>query len=612
MTMRVRSLSLTLGLAGLGLFATVLSSASCGARSSLDIPPPAPPLPKCVVDADCDGFADKCRHVHCVYDEGSGGSGATTSSSASSSSSGAGGGGTCDECSRTGKGCGNTGGAGGGGTASSSSTSAGGGAFGSSGTGASQGLSLANGHCIETAPTNCDDQNPCTKDACVPETGACTYTPATKDLDGDGYNGPLEGHKAGDCGSCGDDCDDTNKAAFPGNKEVCDGVDNDCNGVVDDNATFIPLSAEPVQVSEHATAAPGSIAWNGTSYFASYTETTSGQDGGADVLKAMLTPTGDKIPPGQEMVQPNFQADSFGGSVVWTGDRFGLAWEARYDGFYQIYFTELDDKGKVFLDMVKLSHTTNEFAINQDIGFTGQNFVVVWQDDRLGPFDLFGSVINLDGKPIKPDVKMTDTADTSFPNEAPSVAATSQGIGVAWSRGDTANHFIRFQLFDFDLKPTSDPIDFGTGSEGAVYPNVIFNGDRYIISWFEKNQTPAAVYAAAVDKQGHVLVPAKAVTSPGAHHSRYPFMRALGDRVLLVYADDRDQNQGYELYSHVFDNNLSSVSSELRLTNAPGDSIYPKAAFGKDGDVGVLFRDDRTGEQQVWFTRLGCVAGKTP
>jgi hypothetical protein len=35
----------------------------------------------------------------------------------------------------------------------------------------------------------------------------------------------------------GDDCDDTNAAAFPGNPEVCDEHDNDCNGVVDEGVT---------------------------------------------------------------------------------------------------------------------------------------------------------------------------------------------------------------------------------------------------------------------------------------------------------------------------------------------------------------------------------------
>ncbi len=41
-----------------------------------------------------------------------------------------------------------------------------------------------------------------------------------QDLDGDGYT---------------DDCDDNNPNVFPGNAEVCDGLDNDCNGQIDDD-----------------------------------------------------------------------------------------------------------------------------------------------------------------------------------------------------------------------------------------------------------------------------------------------------------------------------------------------------------------------------------------
>ena len=61
------------------------------------------------------------------------------------------------------------------------------------------------------------------------------------DGDGDGYGDPDSG-----AASCdpkqgyvdnGEDCDDTNPTALPGESEVCDGVDNDCDGDTDEGVT---------------------------------------------------------------------------------------------------------------------------------------------------------------------------------------------------------------------------------------------------------------------------------------------------------------------------------------------------------------------------------------
>ncbi|MCB9760721.1 MAG: putative metal-binding motif-containing protein [Alphaproteobacteria bacterium] len=50
------------------------------------------------------------------------------------------------------------------------------------------------------------------------------YTP---DLDGDGYDDALYG---------GTDCDDNDATVYPGATEVCDSVDNDCDGTVDEDS----------------------------------------------------------------------------------------------------------------------------------------------------------------------------------------------------------------------------------------------------------------------------------------------------------------------------------------------------------------------------------------
>jgi hypothetical protein len=61
------------------------------------------------------------------------------------------------------------------------------------------------------------------------------------DSDGDGFYPKIcapNGAKV--------DCDDSNAARFPNNPEVCDGFDNDCDGVVDDNLIATACQADQV------------------------------------------------------------------------------------------------------------------------------------------------------------------------------------------------------------------------------------------------------------------------------------------------------------------------------------------------------------------------------
>jgi MYXO-CTERM domain-containing protein len=77
--------------------------------------------------------------------------------------------------------------------------------------------------------SDCDDADP-------------LVNPGAADLVGDGLDSNCDGLDGVDAdgdlyaslASGGDDCDDTSAVAFPGGVEVCDGVDNDCLGGVDE------------------------------------------------------------------------------------------------------------------------------------------------------------------------------------------------------------------------------------------------------------------------------------------------------------------------------------------------------------------------------------------
>lgn len=65
------------------------------------------------------------------------------------------------------------------------------------------------------------------------DVGACGTTVTCQDRDGDGYGNP--GSSLCPAGSA-TDCNDNNAGVHPGRRDLCNGVDNDCNGRIDDDA----------------------------------------------------------------------------------------------------------------------------------------------------------------------------------------------------------------------------------------------------------------------------------------------------------------------------------------------------------------------------------------
>jgi hypothetical protein len=454
------------------------------------------------------------------------------------------------------------------------------------------------GACVASPPVVCDDGNDCTDDSCVKDTGQCEFHARTRDEDGDGHPGPIPGFAPGSPGSCGDDCNDTSPLAFPGATETCDGVDNDCNGVVDDGALYQPSTAAPLLLSTTGKQAGlGGIAFGTKDFAVSF---AAQQASWANSFTA-FTPTGVITVPATAVTHVN--TDTFTGPLVWTGSVFGLAWEDRRDSDFEIYFNRLDAGGKKLSADLRVTNAP-KFSLRPDIVWDGAEYIVVWSDTREGEASglILGQRIDADGKLVGGNVRLTpDDADA----DGPRLAKGETELGLVFNRAGPGGRELAFRTLSPDLKKLGNPVTIG--SAGADSSAVEWSGDRYVVVWDKLQSSPGpSILGAAVSRNGTVLVPERAVTS-GASFARSQALLPLGDRLLLVWADKT--SGPYALRSKMITSDLVELTAPRLVTSSSSDSLNPEVAFGPTGVVGIAFEDRRTGAFQVYSTHLDCVAG---
>jgi hypothetical protein len=470
------------------------------------------------------------------------------------------------------------------------------------------------GRCSPGAPVVClTGGDPCIDSVCDENARACQRVFLTDDRDNDGFRAPRPGSRPGDPDRCGDDCDDTNPRVYPGATEVCNGLDDDCNGVIDDDATLSPAGTS-VRVSDEAVApsAPGGVAWTGMRYAASFWGYEMGK---ARVYFAAMDRDGTRREAQRAVTTtPN---DAFGAAVAWTGNVLGAVWQDRRDagGGYEIYFNRLTPDGERLGPDLRITNAPG-FSINPTIAWTGEEFILAWQDERdsvgSGGYEIYAQRVDEQGRLILPNQRITRDRANS---EAPSLAVGERGLGIAWLDGrGGGTRGIWFAPYARDLSRQGPDQRVSPAGFNAIGANIVWNRDRWVIAWFDDDESSAdrEVWGALRDPAGLAVGPPRRLTMDGGF-SRYPQLLPLGDRVLLVWADDRVGAQ-YSLFARTLDANLNPRTPEAQLTQlSPGmrnAAVYPLLARGPEGDVGVLYRDQRDGRIQTWFTRLRCALAR--
>lgn len=461
--------------------------------------------------------------------------------------------------------------------------------------------------CIAT-PLDCNDQNSCTLDACDPAIG-CTHE-FPRDEDGDGYVGEAPEGAPPECGG-GEDCDDTRANVHPLAAEVCDGLDNDCNGGIDEGTQYTVVRTAPVPISppERGRATHGGLVFGEETYAVTYNTTTTGQK--RSFFK-LITPSGGDASSEDEVSQIN--ADAYAGVIEWSGDNFFTAFaDARQSGNYEVYAARYRGDGVKVQSDVRLTDAP-DFSLNPVVVWTGEEYVVAWDDRRArsngGVPQVFARRYSELGMPIGEETLISAVGEWG---EYPALAVGDDTIGFAYvTVGADGLSRVRFRALDFSLAGVGSFVDM-PNSSAASYPSLAAAGERFFVAWaftFGASVPGSTVHMAAVS--GGVATGGFPVTT-GFSFVRGTTLVSLGNRVLLVYSA-AGPDGAYELYGMTVDPTLAPGPG-TRFTFTDALSLFPYAARGPDGTIGIVFdEDDETPptSRRPYFMSVGCAPPTSP
>ena len=438
--------------------------------------------------------------------------------------------------------------------------------------------------CLPTTP--CDDGNACSVDRCDPTTGACVFD-FPMDADGDGFIGEAPRDAPPSCG--GEDCDDTDATSFPGAEEICDGHDNDCNDGIDDGIERNIVLVQPVPIAppERGRAAHGGLVWNGSAYAASYNTTSGHKQSYFKLLTELGADASAEVPVSV------INADAYSGPIEWSGTSFFTAFsDARQGGNYEVYATRFDENGLKLEDDLRVTDAP-DFSLNPVIVWTGEAYVVAWDDRRErmngGVSAIFARRFSERGDPIGEEALVSELGEWS---EYPALAVGQRTIGLAYTTfGLDGIARARFRTLADDLGTSGPAIEL-PNSAYASAPSLAFSESRFVVAWGVTlaSSTPGdTIHVTYVDETGGTL---EQRIRSGLSFMRGPSLLSLGAGQTFVVFSGALGDGAYDLYSTVLTPGTILVSQVIRLTTTEALSLFPFAARGPDGSIGIVFDED--------------------
>jgi hypothetical protein len=205
-------------------------------------------------------------------------------------------------------------------------------------------------------------------------------------------------------------------------------------------------------------------------------------------------------------------------AVAFDGANRLVVWEDYRNNNWDIYGTRITGEG-VVLDtngiLISVTPVEQRFP---SVAFDGTNYLVVWQDNRNGDYDIYGCRITPSGVILDPDGILISTTPNS--HQVPAVSFDGTNYLVVWSE----NSGVDFDIYGAFVSPSGtvlNTVRISTASNNQTYPSIAFDGVNYLVAWqdYRNNIDYPEIYCSRITVRGTVLDPAGIRINYGYHPS---------------------------------------------------------------------------------------------
>ena len=228
-----------------------------------------------------------------------------------------------------------------------------------------------------------------------------------------------------------------------------------------------------------------------------------------------------------------------------TSNAFHLIWEdSRHGGTDIVASRSLNQGASWSVADLRLSALST--ATRPHVAASGDHVHVLWEDARHGMLDIYARSSTDGGATWSSATRLNTNAAGTSRNQSIHAAAQADGVFVAWEDNRAGHEDVRFQRSldggstwlgaDLALQTTAP------GASRSLQPRVAVDGTGVGVVWFDDRDGRMDVRLTWSPNLGSSWLTQDIRFDddvPGAGHSIWPDLVAVGDRIHVVWEDQR-------------------------------------------------------------------------